>query len=61
MSEFEPENPGSEMPEAVRTGVEEVDGVLRMLEGLDEQPVEEHVEVFENAHEQLRGALDARS
>ena len=47
--------------EDVRTGVDEVDRVLASLEGLDERPLAEHVEVFEAAHEQLRGALDARA
>lgn len=44
-----------------RTGVEPVDQVLDSLDGLDELPVEEHVAVFEQAHERLRGALDAPS
>lgn len=44
---------------ATRTGVDSVDQVLDSLDGLDELPVEEHVEVFEQAHERLRGALDA--
>jgi hypothetical protein len=47
--------------EPVRTGLESVDGVLASLEGLDERPVSEHVGVFETAHAQLRGALDART
>ena len=64
MSELEPEAtdevstaPGSE---PVRTGDEAVDAVLDSLDGLDERPVDEHVAVFESAHERLRGALDAR-
>lgn len=40
------------------TGNEAVDSVLADLEGLDDKPVEEHVAVFERAHEQLRSALD---
>ncbi|HET7430018.1 MAG TPA: hypothetical protein VFJ89_00805 [Nocardioides sp.] len=64
MSELEPEatdevgSPAESEP--VRTGDEAVDGVLDSLEGLDERPVDEHVAVFEAAHERLRGALDAR-
>ncbi|MFC6285378.1 hypothetical protein ACFP3Q_04375 [Nocardioides sp. GCM10027113] len=44
----------------VRTGVPEVDAVLDEVDGLDGTPVDEHVAVFERAHEQLRRALDAR-
>lgn len=44
---------------ATRTGVESVDRVLDSLDGLGDLPVEEHVAVFEQAHERLRGALDA--
>jgi len=50
---------GQEFAEPERTGVEEVDDVLASVEGLEETPVDEHVAVFENAHERLRGALDA--
>ena len=64
MSELEPdatdEVGAPAEPEPVRTGDEAVDGVLDSLDGLDERPVDEHVAVFENAHERLRGALDAR-
>ena len=42
-----------------RTGNEAVDAVLHSLDGLDRAPISEHVEVYETAHEQLRGALDA--
>lgn len=64
MSEFDVEQePSVESaapePEAVRTGIDEVDAVLASLDGLDERPLAEHVEVFGTAHEQLRGALDA--
>jgi hypothetical protein len=45
---------------SLRTGNERVDAVLDSLTGLDDLPVEEHVAVFEKAHEELRGALDAR-
>ena len=52
---------GQELGEPVRTGVEEVDAVLESVEDLESRPVEEHVAVFENAHEQLRRALDGRA
>jgi len=41
------------------TGVAGVDTVVETVEALDERPVEEHVAVFEEAHDQLRRALDA--
>ena len=44
--------------EALRTGNPAVDEVLESVEALDGRPAEEHVEVFERAHEKLRGALD---
>ena len=47
--------------EQVRTGVPEVDAVLADVESLAGRPVEEHVEVFERAHETLRRALDVAS
>jgi hypothetical protein len=40
-----------------RTGKPAVDDVLELLEALDDAPVNEHVAVFESAHERLRGAL----
>ncbi len=42
------------------TGLAAVDEVLESLADLDEKPVEEHVAVFEQAHEALRGALEAK-
>lgn len=50
-------NPRStaEFPE---TGNPVVDGVLTNLSDLSQQPVGEHVALFERAHEQLRGVLD---
>jgi hypothetical protein len=42
----------------VSTGVQVVDDVLGTLEGLADQSVEEHLPIFEAAHEELRGALD---
>ena len=44
--------------EQVRTGDERVDAVLASLDGLDDRPVSEHGAVFEQAHEQLRAALE---
>lgn len=52
---------GQELGEPVRTGVEDVDAVLQSVEDLESRPVEEHVAVFETAHEQLRRALDGRA
>jgi hypothetical protein len=40
------------------TGVASVDGVVEAVSALEGRPVEEHVSVFEQAHEQLRRALD---
>ncbi len=45
----------------VRTGVGRVDDVIEAVEQLEERPIEEHVGVFETAHEELRRALDAQS
>jgi hypothetical protein len=50
---------GPEPAEPVRTGNETVDAVLESLDSLDDVPVDEHVAVFERAHEQLRAALDS--
>ena len=44
--------------ERVRTGDGRVDAVLASLDGLDDRPVSEHAGVFEQAHEQLRAALE---
>ena len=44
--------------EAPATGVPAVDDVLASVQALDDRPVEEHVAVFEQAHERLRRALD---
>lgn len=53
-----PGNGSSEGDAAVElTGHEAVDGVLRSLGTLDGRPVDEHVAVFESAHETLRAAL----
>lgn len=53
------EAPADEPAEALRTGNVQVDAVLDSLEGLDELPVDDHVAVFERAHDELRRALDA--
>jgi hypothetical protein len=42
------------------TGVEAVDRVLAEVAALAESPVDQHVQVFERAHDQLRRALDAQ-
>lgn len=44
--------------QAPATGVLAVDEVLVDVQALDGRPVEEHVAVFEQAHERLRRALD---
>lgn len=41
----------------VQTGHPAVDEVLRSLGALDGMPVDDHVAVFEDAHEQLRRTL----
>ncbi len=41
----------------VPTGHQAVDEVLRTMQGLQHRPVDEHVAVFEAAHEKLRAAL----
>lgn len=45
----------------VRTGVPEVDSVLESVDGLEGTDVAGHPEVFEQAHEQLRSALDGHA
>ena len=59
VAELEAESSAADATEpGVRTGVTVVDDVLGTLEGLDDLPVEEHLPIFEAAHEQLREALD---
>jgi len=60
-SSFEAPVEASVDGDPVRTGDEAVDAVLDELGDLDGTPVDEHVAVFERAHEQLRRALDATS
>jgi hypothetical protein len=45
--------------ERVRTGVARVDAVIDRVAGLADRPVDEHVSVYEWAHEELRRTLDA--
>ena len=54
------EDPDLHDPEPVRTGLDDVDTVIAAVEGLEERPLEEHVGVFETAHELLRRALDGQ-
>jgi hypothetical protein len=51
------EEVGGGATERPTTGHPAVDEVLRSLDRLEEQPVEEHVRAFERAHEELRRAL----
>ncbi|MGD9962251.1 hypothetical protein [Nocardioides sp.] len=41
------------------TGDPDVDAVLETMADLEELPVEDHIAVFEQAHERLRAALEA--
>ena len=54
------EEPERHDAEPVRTGLDHVDTVLAAVEGLEERPLEEHIGVFETAHELLRRALDGQ-
>lgn len=51
---------GQAEPPAAATGVPAVDEVLASMADLADRPVAEHVAVFEQAHDRLRRALDAR-
>ncbi|QWZ10197.1 hypothetical protein KRR39_10935 [Nocardioides panacis] len=59
----DPSQPAQEVADPVdggvvgATGHPEVDAVLASLADLDGRPVAEHVSVFEDAHDRLRGAL----
>ena len=44
--------------ETLRTGDPRVDEVLASLDSLPERPLSEHAAVYEQAHDQLRAALD---
>jgi len=46
-------------PETTSTGVAAVDQVLGDLDRIDGAPLEEHLAMFERAHDGLRSALDA--
>lgn len=53
------DGPDQERPdEAPETGNPAVDEVLRSLRDLPDRPVDEHVGVFEQAHETLRRTLN---
>ena len=54
----EPTPDVADAPERVRTGEDRVDAVIASIEGLVDRPVDEHVAVFEQAHDELRRALD---
>jgi len=41
------------------TGVAAVDEVVAMVDAVDQRDLADHVEVFTQAHERLRGVLDA--
>lgn len=47
-------------PDYEPTGVESVDRVLAEVAAVADAPIDEHVQVYERAHEQLRRALDAQ-
>lgn len=61
MTQVEPEptdlTGASEQGAAPTTGHPQVDAVISAMQGLTERPLEEHVAVFEQAHQTLRGAL----
>ncbi|MFL6154862.1 MAG: hypothetical protein ACJ72D_02140 [Marmoricola sp.] len=52
-----PEELAARAPGPVDTGHPVVNGVIASLETLDQVPVDEHVAVFEQAHEELRRTL----
>lgn len=52
-----PEETAARAVGLVETGNASVDEVIASLEGLDNVPVDEHVALFEQAHEQLRRTL----
>lgn len=50
---------GAGPEEPLRTGVERVDAVIDRVAGVVDRPIDEHVAVFESAHDELRRTLDA--
>ena len=52
-------DPSPVLDDGVTTGHAEIDAALRRLDDLDGLPVEEHSEVYEEIHGQLRDALTA--
>lgn len=57
MSEQSPQQTGDQEAGDQQTGHPAVDGVLESMAGLADLPVDEHVAVFETAHDTLRSAL----
>ena len=57
MSQEFPESAPADEPTVEPTGHPAVDAVLDSTAGLADAPVDEHVAVFEVAHDALRGAL----
>jgi hypothetical protein len=55
MSDADP-SPRASRPDA--TGVQAVDDVVARIDGLDDRPLQDHAEEFEQAHQRLRRALD---
>ncbi|MCR1781011.1 hypothetical protein KVF89_00565 [Nocardioides carbamazepini] len=47
------------VPAPTPTGIDAVDRVLDLVAGLDGRPIEEHAGVLEEAHGELRRALDS--
>ena len=54
----QPTDQATDQPTDQGTGLPSVDAVVDSVGALDDRPVDEHVAVFEDAHEQLRRALD---
>lgn len=46
-------------PAPTPTGIDSVDRVLDLVAGLAQRPLEEHAEVLEEAHAELRRTLDS--
>lgn len=53
----QPSQPSQPSEPSEFTGHPVVDEVLETMQGLQDRPVEEHVAIFEAAHEKLRAAL----
>jgi len=48
---------GPDEPELERTGVPAADDARERLQDIDEAPLEEHVEVYEDVHRRLQEGL----